>query len=120
MPDTRARANSKARDSNQSGEPMNRLRFLVCLCILGTLAGHAPLADQTPARGQRSQESLRFTKKQLMVDPYESCTVADINRDGHLDIVYGAHWFAGPDFLPHAIRPNHASREYIRTNSDHL
>jgi hypothetical protein len=63
---------------------------------------------------------VKFSKRKLIVSPYESCAVADINRDGHLDIVYGAYWFAGPDWLPQAIRPNHTAAEYIRTNSDHI
>jgi hypothetical protein len=63
---------------------------------------------------------IKFSKRKLIVSPYESCAVADINRDGHLDIVYGAYWLAGPDWLPQAIRPNHTASEYIRTNSDHI
>ncbi len=64
--------------------------------------------------------SVKFSKRKLIVSPYESCAVADINRDGHVDIVYGAYWFAGPDWLPHAIRPNHTASEYMRANSDHI
>ncbi|MGH9842187.1 MAG: FG-GAP repeat domain-containing protein [Blastocatellia bacterium] len=45
--------------------------------------------------------------------------MADLNRDGHVDIVYGAYWFAGPDFVPRTFRPNHVSKEYMRANSDH-
>jgi hypothetical protein len=75
------------------------------------------------ALGSSAEEpgrSLRFTKKQLFVDPYESCAVADLNRDGRPDIVYGAYWFAGPDFVPRAFRPNHTSKDYLRSNSDHV
>ncbi|MCI0662228.1 MAG: hypothetical protein L0220_14255, partial [Acidobacteria bacterium] len=49
---------------------------------------------------------LKFTKKHLFVNPYESCAVGDLNRDGHTDIVYGPYWFAGPDFVPRTFRPN--------------
>lgn len=65
-------------------------------------------------------KNLRFTKKQLMLGPYESCTVGDLNRDGKLDIVYGPYWFEGPDFIPRSYRPNHLAKDWIRTNSDHL
>jgi hypothetical protein len=68
----------------------------------------------------QDQGSVRFAKKKLMVSPHESCAVADLNKDGHSDIVYGPYWFAGPDFLPHALRPNHTSKDYIRCNSDHV
>jgi hypothetical protein len=64
--------------------------------------------------------TLRFTKRQLFVNPYESATVADLDKDGKPDIVYGAYWFAGPDFVPRTFRPNHVAKEYIRTNSDHV
>jgi hypothetical protein len=72
------------------------------------------------AQNGKGARSLKFTKKQLFVNPYESCTVGDLNRDGHVDIVYGAYWFAGPDFVPRTFRPNHVSKEYMRANSDHI
>ena len=65
-------------------------------------------------------DSVRFAKKHLFVNPYESTAVGDLNRDGHLDIVYGAYWFAGPDFVPRTFRPNHVSKDYLRANSDHV
>jgi hypothetical protein len=83
------------------------------ILLLSLLAGGAAQQDKTA-------RSLKFTKKQLFVNPYESCTVGDLNRDGHLDIVSGPYWFAGPDFVPRAFRPNHVAREYLRANSDHL
>jgi hypothetical protein len=67
-----------------------------------------------------AEPSVKFSKRKLMVSPYESCDVADINRDGKLDIVYGAFWFEGPTWLAHQIRPNHTSADYIRCNSDHV
>jgi hypothetical protein len=78
------------------------------------------LAGNIATAVERDTGPIKFAKRKLLVGPYESCAVADINRDGHLDIVYGAYWFAGPDFLPHAIRTNHTSSEYMRANSDHV
>ncbi len=72
------------------------------------------------AQSPDASKSVKFAKRKLFVSPYESCDVGDINRDGHLDIVYGPYWFAGPDFLPHTYRANHTSADYIRANSDHL
>ncbi len=63
---------------------------------------------------------MQFAKRQLLVNPYESTAVADLNKDGHLDIVYGAYWFAGPDWVIRTFRPNHLAAEYIRANSDHV
>jgi hypothetical protein len=56
----------------------------------------------------------------MFVSPAENATVADINRDGKIDIVYGPYWFAGPNFVPQAYRPNHLSSDYHRNNSDHV
>jgi hypothetical protein len=64
--------------------------------------------------------SLRFTKRQLMINPGQTATVGDLNRDGHPDIVYGAYWFAGPDFVPRAYRPDYLAKEYVRSNSDYV
>jgi hypothetical protein len=73
------------------------------------------------AAGQSNERpELRFTKRQLFVSPYESTAVGDLNKDGHVDIVYGAYWFEGPHFVPHTFRPNHVAAEYMRANSDHV
>ena len=62
-----------------------------------------------------------FTKKLLCVDPNEGCDVGDINNDGHLDIIAGRHWYAGPDFVPRHVR-NLESRDggFVHNNSEHL
>jgi hypothetical protein len=72
------------------------------------------------SRADQGTSSLQFTKRQLFVNPYESTAVGDLNKDGHVDIVYGAYWFAGPSFVPRTFRPNHVSKDYIRANSDHI
>jgi hypothetical protein len=64
--------------------------------------------------------SLRWSKRQLFVGPFENCTTGDLNRDGHLDIVYGPYWLAGPDFAPRAYRANFVADAYHRNNSDHI
>ena len=42
--------------------------------------------------------SLRFEKKVLSLERYESAGVFDVDNDGVLDIVCGAYWYRGPDF----------------------
>lgn len=93
---------------------------MAAFALTGMLCGGASPDGQTPRKTTDAERSLQFVKKQLFVNPYESATVADLNRDGHLDIVYGAYWFAGPDFVPRTFRPNHASKDYLRANSDHV
>jgi hypothetical protein len=74
------------------------------------------VAPSSPGPGR----SLSWTKRQLMVGPYESATTGDLDRDGHPDLVYGPYWFAGPTFAPRAYRPNHTAKEYHHTNSEHV
>jgi hypothetical protein len=67
-----------------------------------------------------SDKTLHFRKLHLMVNPNQSATVADLDKDGHLDIVYGPYIFAGPDFVPRTYRPDHVSQDFMRANSDHV
>jgi VCBS repeat protein len=90
---------------------MSRFYFSV-VTLVASLCCTAAAAEE-PA-------SVKWSKRKLFVSPHESCDVGDINRDGHVDIVYGPYWFAGPDWLPHTYRANHTSADYIRANSDHL
>jgi hypothetical protein len=92
--------------------PLSSL-VLGCALILG--ATHGVEAAEDP--GSRS---LKWRKQLMFVSPAENATVADINRDGKIDIVYGPYWFAGPNFVPQAYRPNHLSSDYHRNNSDHV
>jgi FG-GAP-like repeat len=87
--------------------------YVASIILVGLLASGA-------VQGNKPAGSLKFTRKQLFVNPYESCAVGDLNRDGRPDIVYGSYWFAGPDFVPRTFRPNHVSRDYLRANSDHI
>ena len=50
---------------------------IVVAGVLSTAA--TPVAKQP--------KSLKFTKRQLMVAPNQNCTVADLDKDGHLDII---------------------------------
>ncbi len=86
-------------------------RVLALLALLvGCIAPHATAADD-------DNDSVRFSKKYLFAGPYEECAVGDLNKDGQLDIVYGPYWLEGPNWTPHAYRPNHISSDFIRTNS---
>lgn len=63
---------------------------------------------------------VQFSKKCLMISPNEGCAVADVNKDGKLDIIAGTHWFAAPDFIPHPIReiPEFGG-DFVANNGDH-
>ena len=92
---------------------MAKVRWVASLVMLCGVSGGILAAN-------KATTSLRWEKRQLMVAPYENTAVGDLNRDGHLDIVYGPYWFAGPDFVPRPFRPNHVSSDFIRANSDHI
>jgi hypothetical protein len=88
-----------------------RAAVLLSLAALTTLAA-APV-------GKVPDKTLKFQKRQLMIAPHQNCAVADFDKDGHLDIVYGPYIFFGPGLVPQTIRPNHVAKEYQRENSDH-
>jgi len=47
---------------------------------------------------------LRFTKKNISNETFESCGVFDVDGDGVLDIVCGEWWYQGPEYkIRHAI-----------------
>jgi len=90
---------------------LRRMRYWLWAAVL--LAGSASAADD-------EGRSLRFVRRLLFVGPYENATVADLDRDGRLDIVSGAYWFRAPDFVPRAFRPNHLASDYLHENSVHV
>jgi len=46
-----------------------------------------------------SSQTLQFEKRQIASESFESVAVFDVDGDGQLDIVSGAYWYEGPDFL---------------------
>jgi FG-GAP-like repeat len=55
-----------------------------------------------------------------MIDPgaSETAAVADINRDGRLDIVSGEHWYEAPQWTKHRFRDLNFTNNYIDAFSD--
>jgi len=89
----------------------NRFAMVVCAVLSLAVGINAGAQDNT-------RPTIRFSKRQLFVHPHEGCAVADLNRDGHQDIVSSPYIFYGPDFVPQAFRANHLSTDYISANSD--
>jgi hypothetical protein len=57
---------------------------------------------------------LRFRKRLLADERYESAGIFDVNNDGILDIVSGAYWYEGPDFEKvHPVGSVRAEGEYF-------
>ena len=86
-------------------------RCVVSFSVMGFLAFATVQADQP---------TVQFSKRCLMVNLNESCAVADVNKDGQLDIIAGTHWYAAPDFIPRPVRdiPMFGG-DYLANNGDH-
>jgi hypothetical protein len=55
-----------------------------------------------------------------MLSPNEGSAVADVNRDGILDVIAGTHWYPGPDYIPQPLRDiEEVIDEYYNSNGDH-
>jgi hypothetical protein len=67
-----------------------RFSLLCLLCVSAT----------TPALGAGETHTLHAYKRQQLTDVYysEGANAGDLNRDGHVDVVYGPYWFEGPTF----------------------
>lgn len=65
------------------------------------------------------QPGVNFSKRCLMVNPNESCAIADVDKDGRLDVIAGTHWYAAPDFIPRPVRDIPAFNvDYFANNGD--
>ncbi|MFO0902712.1 MAG: VCBS repeat-containing protein [Pirellulales bacterium] len=66
------------------------------------LLADAPAPAQQPAQppAASSQPVWRAFERRQLTDVYysEGIGAGDLNRDGHVDLVYGPYWFAGPDW----------------------
>ena len=94
---------------------MRKKGFTLMAAVLVLTA--ALVAFATPPE-QGETKSVRFSKKKLFLSQYQAAGVADFNNDGHLDIVSGPYWFAGPDFVPRAFRANEGADNFLRSQSD--
>ena len=55
----------------------------------------------------------------LAVDANEGIDLADVNRDGRLDVIAGRNWFPAPDYRPRPLRTIADWNGYVESNGDH-
>jgi hypothetical protein len=82
-------------------------RFLVAWFILLLWAGIAVRSSE-PSGSTGGPVPRKVVFKKIVIDPEfrsEGVAVADVNRDGKLDIVAGNFWYEAPDWKPHQIAP---------------
>src|ERR1700722_1965575 len=76
--------------------------LLLTTCFLGQLAAVAR------ADGVGSGTHVHSFQKLQLSDKFwaEGVAIADVNRDGHVDVISGPYWYEGPDFkIRHEIFP---------------
>src|SRR5690606_31497489 len=67
---------------------------------------------------QTAGSDVKFKKYHLWDEFYtEAATVADVNKDGKMDIIAGARWFEAPDWKAHDIW-KHKKFDYTKGYSD--
>lgn len=59
-----------------------------------------------------------FHKQEIDLGASETCALADINRDGKLDIVSGENWYAAPNWTQHKFRDLPYENGYVDNFSD--
>ncbi|WP_218932467.1 PVC-type heme-binding CxxCH protein [Adhaeretor mobilis] len=70
---------------------MNMWRTLACVLLFLSMA---PVSLAEPTYQLHSFQRLQLTDQFYC----EGASAADLNRDGHVDIISGPYWYAGPDF----------------------
>ncbi|KQS33860.1 VCBS repeat-containing protein [Dyadobacter sp. Leaf189] len=63
------------------------------LALTATLVAAGANAQQA-----KPQPPVRFEKKMIASESFESVAVLDVNNDGKPDIVSGSYWYKGPEF----------------------
>ena len=88
----------------------SRTSVLLVIALAGILMA-VPLAAPRPP-------DIPFRTQMLDGGASETAAVADINRDGRLDIVSGEHWYEAPAWTRHQFRTLGFSGNYIDGFSD--
>ena len=86
-------------------------RCIVALCV-------GLFVCSQPERSVAAEPSLDWSIQLLAVDTNEGVDLADVNRDGKLDVIAGRNWYAGPDFVPRPLRVIQDWHGYAESNGE--
>jgi hypothetical protein len=86
------------------------MRSTISIIVLLAAAAAAFSISRTP--------EIPFEKHTLDLGANETCAIADINRDGMLDIVSGENWYQAPHWTQHHFRNISYADNYIDNFSD--
>ena len=62
----------------------------------------------TPAPAAPKADDTKITWKKTVLDPKfhsEGVTIADVNKDGKMDVLNGEYWYEAPDWKQHEMQP---------------
>ncbi|VTR91479.1 FG-GAP repeat protein OS=Singulisphaera acidiphila (strain ATCC BAA-1392 / DSM 18658 / VKM B-2454 / MOB10) GN=Sinac_4960 PE=4 SV=1: VCBS [Gemmata massiliana] len=82
---------------------MRRLAPALLLVAFGLAAALAPATGAAP-----KAEDTKITWKKTVLDTKfrsEGVAVADVNKDGKIDVLNGEYWYEAPDWTPHELQP---------------
>jgi hypothetical protein len=82
-----------------------RWRFLLPGLLLVSVAPFTLLSSAPPEKGVPAEQ---ITWKKTIIDKTfrsEAVAIADVNKDGRMDILVGDYWYEAPDWKMHEIRP---------------
>ena len=63
------------------------------------------LAARLGAWAASRPAEIPFAQRRIDPGAYETCAIADIDRDGHPDIVSSENWYEGPNCIQHHTTP---------------
>ena len=98
------------------------MRILLVPVVLLSLAqgpSALRLGSGQASSGQGSRPpDIPFRSHPIDLGASETAAVADVNRDGRLDIISGEHWYQAPAWTKHRFRELGFSNQYIDNFSD--
>ncbi len=72
----------------------------------------------TTSTWAQGRPAIKFMPKLLTVDANEGIDLADVNKDGKLDVIAGRNWYPAPGYEPRPLRTIEDWNGYVQSNGD--